>query len=142
MSELVRFRLEGEDRDGWMVEFAEALKADGRTSHASIGGTADREGLAAADPTTVAVVIETTGAVLSAAIAAFATIRSSRASASAASAAPTPAAPPAVIVINGARDSVELPIELAAQSDRLAAAIDAARSHTGAIHEVALESPW
>jgi len=142
MSELVRFRLQGEDRDGWSTEFAHALKADPRTSHASVGGAAEREGLAAVDPTTVGVIIQTTGTVLSAAIAAFAAIRTSSKSAKESSGSSTLPSRPAIIVINGARDSAELPIELASQPERLAAAIDAVRPQTGAIQEVALESPW
>ena len=142
MSELIRFRLQGEDRAGWSEDFVLALKNDSRTGDAKVVSASDGDGLAAADPTTVSVVIQASATVLAAAIAAFATLWASRRNRTAALPAAAPMPSPMVVVIAGSRDSVTLPIKIATDPADLAESIDAALRQTGAVQEVAIEPAW
>jgi hypothetical protein len=127
------------DAGEWEDMFKAALHDDDVASNVHITRPVISAGLPAVDPTIVVAAISGGASVLAALITAFATIWVKRDVTK--QQATEPSNLPVAIVIAGSKDSVELPLQMAADRIVLANALEAAAGRIGVVREVSIERP-
>ena len=138
MTQAIRFRMPRHDAAEWEGIFNAALGDDNVTSKIQITRPVIPAGLPAVDPTTVVAMISGGASVLASLIQAFATIWVKLAPEQKATGY---ANLPVAIVVAGSRDSLVLPLEMAADRMILANALEDAAGRIGVIREVSIERP-
>jgi hypothetical protein len=139
MTQTIRFRMPHRDAGEWEDMFKAALHDDDVASNVHITRPVISAGLPAVDPTIVVAAISGGASVLAALITAFATIWVKRDVTK--QQATEPSNLPVAIVIAGSKDSVELPLQMAADRIVLANALEAAAGRIGVVREVSIERP-